>query len=132
MPARFPERIVCLTEETTETLYLLGEGDRVVGVSGYTVRPPEARKKPRVSSFLDANFERILELKLNGAPIRDEAIYRVTMNSFLATGGDNFTIFNQGTDSLGGDQDVDALEAYIAANSPLAPPATNRIANLTP
>jgi 5'-nucleotidase len=54
------------------------------------------------------------------------------MNSFLATGGDNFTVFNQGTDSLGGDQDVDALEAYIAANSPLAPPATNRIINLTP
>ena len=46
---RYPERIVCLTEETTETLYLLGEGDRVVGVSGYTVRPPEARQKPRVS-----------------------------------------------------------------------------------
>ena len=43
-------RIVCLTEETTETLYLLGEGDRVVGVSGYTVRPPEARQKPRISS----------------------------------------------------------------------------------
>ena len=44
----YPSRIVCLTEETTETLYLLGEGDRVVGVSGYTVRPPEARQKPRV------------------------------------------------------------------------------------
>ena len=40
----YPSRIVCLTEETTETLYLLGEGDRVVGVSGYTVRPPEARR----------------------------------------------------------------------------------------
>ncbi|MGE3190480.1 MAG: ABC transporter substrate-binding protein, partial [Vicinamibacterales bacterium] len=48
----YPSRIVCLTEETTETLYLLGEGDRVAGVSGYTVRPPEARQKPRVSSFL--------------------------------------------------------------------------------
>ena len=48
----FPQRIVCLTEETTETLYLLGEGDRVVGISGYTVRPPEARQKPKVSSFL--------------------------------------------------------------------------------
>lgn len=55
----YPRRIVCLTEETTETLYLLGEGDRVVGVSGYTVRPPEARKKPRVSSFLHARFEKI-------------------------------------------------------------------------
>ena len=54
-----PRRIVCLTEETTETLYLLGEGDRVVGVSGYTVRPPEARRKPRVSAFINANFEKI-------------------------------------------------------------------------
>ena len=57
--SRYPERIVCLTEETTETLYLLGEGDRVVGVSGYTVRPPEARKKPRISAYLNARFEKI-------------------------------------------------------------------------
>jgi iron complex transport system substrate-binding protein len=55
----FPKRIVCLTEETTETLYLLGEGDRVVGISGYTVRPPEARQKPKVSSFLHARYEKI-------------------------------------------------------------------------
>ena len=55
----FPNRIVCLTEETTETLYLLGEGDRVVGISGYTVRPPEARQKPKVSSFLHARYEKI-------------------------------------------------------------------------
>lgn len=55
----YPSRIVCLTEETTETLYLLGEGDRVVGVSGYTVRPPEARRKPRVSAFINARFEKI-------------------------------------------------------------------------
>ena len=55
----YPSRIVCLTEETTETLYLLGEGARVVGVSGYTVRPPEARQKPRVSAFLHARFDRI-------------------------------------------------------------------------
>ncbi len=59
----WPTRVVCLTEETTETLYLLGAGDRVVGVSGFTVRPPEARRKPRVSSFLDADFEKILGLK---------------------------------------------------------------------
>ena len=57
--AVYPRRIVCLTEETTETLYLLGEGDRVVGVSGYTVRPPEARKKPRVSAFIHARLEKI-------------------------------------------------------------------------
>jgi iron complex transport system substrate-binding protein len=59
----YPSRIVCLTEETTETLYMLGEGDRVVGVSGYTVRPPEARDKPRVSAFISARFEKIAALK---------------------------------------------------------------------
>jgi iron complex transport system substrate-binding protein len=59
----WPTRIVCLTEETTETLYLLGEGDRVVGVSGYTVRPPEARRKPRVSAFINARFDKIEALK---------------------------------------------------------------------
>lgn len=56
---QYPTRIVCLTEETTETLYLLGEGDRVVGVSGYTVRPPDARRKPRVSAFIHARFDKI-------------------------------------------------------------------------
>jgi len=60
---KYPSRIVCLTEETTETLYLLGEGDRVVGVSGYTVRPPEARQKPRVSAFINARFEKIEALR---------------------------------------------------------------------
>lgn len=59
---RYPRRIVCLTEEPTEVLYRVGAADRVVGVSGFTVRPPAARKKPLVSSFLDANFERILDL----------------------------------------------------------------------
>ena len=58
----YPERIVCLTEETTETLYLLGQGDRVVGVSGYTVRPPEARQKPKVSAFINARFDKIQTL----------------------------------------------------------------------
>ena len=60
---RYPERIVCLTEETTETLYLLGQGHRIVGVSGYTVRPPEARQKPRVSAFINANFDKIASLQ---------------------------------------------------------------------
>jgi iron complex transport system substrate-binding protein len=58
----YPRRIVCLTEETTEILYRIGAGDLVVGISGYTVRPKEARKKPRVSTFLDADFGKILEL----------------------------------------------------------------------
>ena len=58
----YPRRVVCLTEETTETLYRIGAGDLVVGVSGFTVRPPEARRKPRVSSFLSADIERIAAL----------------------------------------------------------------------
>jgi iron complex transport system substrate-binding protein len=59
----YPQRIICLTEETTETLYLLGQGDRIVGVSGYTARPPEARLKPRVSAFINAKFDKIEQLK---------------------------------------------------------------------
>jgi iron complex transport system substrate-binding protein len=61
--SHYPNRIVCLTEETTETLYLLGQGDRVVGVSGYTVRPPEARAKPKVSAFINARFDKIEALR---------------------------------------------------------------------
>jgi len=64
MPASFPTRIVCLTEETTETLYLLGEDRRIVGISGFTVRPPRARReKPRVSAFTSAKIDKIIELK---------------------------------------------------------------------
>jgi len=59
-----PRRIVCLTEETTETLYLLGEQDRIVGISGFTVRPPQARReKPKVSAFTSAKIDRIVALK---------------------------------------------------------------------
>jgi len=64
MKAKYPERIVCLTEETTETLYLLGEQDRIVGISGFTVRPPEARRdKPKVSAFTSAKTDRIVDLQ---------------------------------------------------------------------
>ena len=63
MEALLPSRIVCLTEETTETLYRIGEADRIVGISGFTVRPPQARKeKPRVSAFTSARIDRILAL----------------------------------------------------------------------
>src|SRR6201987_269611 len=59
-----PNRIVCLTEETVETLYLLGEEDRIVGISGYVVRPPRARReKPRVSAFPSADIPKILALE---------------------------------------------------------------------
>lgn len=61
---RGPQRIVCLTEEATEWLYLLGEEARIVGISGYTVRPRRAREeKPKVSAFLSAKIDRILELQ---------------------------------------------------------------------
>ncbi|MEX1993853.1 MAG: cobalamin-binding protein [Steroidobacteraceae bacterium] len=64
MPRDYPERIVCLTEETTETLYLLGEDARIVGISGFTVRPPQARReKPRVSAFTSAKIDRIVALQ---------------------------------------------------------------------
>ena len=74
--------------------------------------------------------QRIIDLKLNGEPIRDDAVYRVTMNSFLATGGDNFTVFAEGKDALGGPQDLDALEAYFAASANLAPPVPDRVRRL--
>src|SRR6516162_7824805 len=60
--SKYPSRIVCLTEETTETLYLLGQQDRIAGISGYTVRPPEARQKPKVSAFINAKFDKIESL----------------------------------------------------------------------
>ena len=60
----YPQRIVCLTEEPTEVLYALGEERRIVGISGFTVRPPRARReKPKVSAFLSAKFDEIIELK---------------------------------------------------------------------
>jgi iron complex transport system substrate-binding protein len=94
MPARFPERIVCLTEETTETLYLLGEQSRIVGVSGYTVRPPEARReKPRVSAFLSAKTDKILAL----APdlVLGFSDLQADIARDLAKAGLNVMIFNQ-------------------------------------
>ncbi|HEX2796662.1 MAG TPA: ABC transporter substrate-binding protein [Immundisolibacter sp.] len=64
MTDRYPRRIVCLTEETCETLYLLGQQERIVGISGFTVRPPQARKeKPKVAAFTSARLDKILALK---------------------------------------------------------------------
>src|SRR5262245_59711817 len=64
MSSDYHSRIVCLTEETTETLYLLGEQQRIVGISGFTVRPPQARKeKPKVSAFTSAKLDKIAALK---------------------------------------------------------------------
>lgn len=62
--AQYPQRIICLTEEGTEILYAINQQHRLVGISGFTRRPPHARKeKPKVSNFIDANFDAILELK---------------------------------------------------------------------
>jgi iron complex transport system substrate-binding protein len=94
MPARYPERIVCLTEETTETLYLLGEERRIVGISGYTVRPPRARReKPRISAFLSANGEKILELKPD--LVLGFSDLQADIARDLARAGLNVMLFNQ-------------------------------------
>lgn len=94
MPARYPERIVCLTEETTETLYLLGEERRIVGISGYTVRPPRARReKPRVSAFLSAKTDRILELEPD--LVLGFSDLQADISKDLVKAGLNVVIFNQ-------------------------------------
>jgi iron complex transport system substrate-binding protein len=94
MPARYPERIVCLTEETTETLYLLGEERRIVGISGYTVRPPRARReKPRVSAFLSAKTGKILELEPD--LVLGFSDLQADISRDLVKAGLNVLIFNQ-------------------------------------
>ena len=90
----YPTRIVCLTEETTETLYLLGEERRIVGISGYTVRPPRARReKPRVSAFLSARIDKILELKPD--LVLGFSDLQADIARDLAKAGLNIMIFNQ-------------------------------------
>src|SRR5262245_40821361 len=94
MRARYPERIVCLTEETTETLYLLGEERRIVGISGYTVRPARARReKPRVSAFLSARVDRILELEPD--LVLGFSDLQADIARELARAGLNIFVFNQ-------------------------------------
>ncbi len=93
MTSSYPSRIVCLTEETTETLYLLGEGDRVVGVSGYTVRPPEARHKPRVSAFISARFDKIEALEPD--LILAFSDLQADIAAELVRRGHNVVVFNQ-------------------------------------
>src|SRR3954462_5869726 len=89
----YPSRIVCLTEETTETLYLLGQGDRIVGVSGYTVRPPEARLKPKVSAFINAKFDKISSLKPDLVLAFSDL--QADLCAELARRGMNVVVFNQ-------------------------------------
>ena len=90
----FPQRIVCLTEEPTEWLYLLGEERRIVGISGYTVRPPQARlDKPRVSAFLSAKIDKIVALKPDC--VIGFSDLQADIASQLIRAGVQVTIFNQ-------------------------------------
>jgi len=93
--SRYPSRIVCLTEETTETLYLLGQGDRIVGVSGYTVRPPEARFKPKVSAFINAKFDKIQALRPDLVLAFSDL--QADLAAELVRRGVNVVVFNQRT-----------------------------------
>ena len=89
-----PQRIVCLTEETTEWLYLLGEARRIVGISGYTVRPRRAREeKPKVSAFLNAKIDRILELEPDC--VFGFSDLQADIASALIRHGVQVTVFNQ-------------------------------------
>jgi iron complex transport system substrate-binding protein len=89
-----PQRIVCLTEETTEWLYLLGQERRIVGISGYTVRPRRARdEKPRVSAFLSAKIEKIMELQPDC--VLGFSDLQADIASDLVKRGVQVTIFNQ-------------------------------------
>jgi iron complex transport system substrate-binding protein len=90
---KYPERIVCLTEETTEVLYLLGQGDRIVGVSGYTVRPPEARLKPKVSAFINAKFDKIEALEPDLVLAFSDL--QADLAAELVRRGVNVVVFNQ-------------------------------------
>lgn len=71
--------------------------------------------------------DRVSDITIDGVPVDPAATYRVTVNNFLAGGGDSFSVLTQGTDVTGGPIDLDAFTAYLAANSPVAPPPTNRI-----
>jgi iron complex transport system substrate-binding protein len=95
MAGRFPpSRIVCLTEETVETLYLLGEQDRIVGVSGYAVRPPQVRReKPRVSAFTSADIPKILALEPDLVLTFSDLQAEIAMN--LVKAGIEVHAFNQ-------------------------------------
>jgi iron complex transport system substrate-binding protein len=99
-----PQRIVCLTEETTEWLYLLGQEARIVGISGYTVRPPQARRdKPKVSAFLSAKIDKILALEPDC--VLGFSDLQADIAAALVRHGVQVTVFNQ--------RSVDAIFAML-------------------
>ena len=94
MADSYPQRIVCLTEETTETLYLLGEQHRIAGISGYTVRPARARReKPRVSAFTSARIGAIVDLKPD--LVLGFSDMQADIAAELIRQGQNVMVFNQ-------------------------------------
>jgi len=94
LPPKGPQRIVCLTEETTEWLYLLGQEHRIVGISGYTVRPKRARhEKPRISAFTSAKLDKILALQPDC--VLGFSDMQADIASSLIRAGVQVTIFNQ-------------------------------------
>lgn len=95
---------------------------------------PGARRILQVSSGFAYTWSasastgsKVSNITINGVPVDPNATYRVTVNSFLADGGDNFVALRLGTDRLGGAQDIDAQAAYLTANAPVAPPTLGRI-----
>ena len=97
----------------------------------------QQRADPDPAAVLDAALhartladpigDRVSNITINGVAVDPAATYRVTVNNFLAAGGDSFTALTQGTNVTGGPIDLDAFTAYLTANSPVAPPATDRI-----
>ncbi|MDP3702261.1 MAG: cobalamin-binding protein [Hylemonella sp.] len=119
-----PQRIVCLTEETTEWLYLLGEERRIVGISGYTVRPPRARQeKPRVSAFLSAKIDKILALQPDC--VFGFSDLQADIASALIRHGVQVTIFNQRSVA-----EIFSMMYQVAAMVGQAEPGLQRIAAL--
>jgi iron complex transport system substrate-binding protein len=116
-----PRRIVCLTEETTETLYLLGEQDRIVGISGFTSRPKEARLKPKVSAFTSAKIEKILELRPDLVIGFSDLQAQIAHD--LIRAGLNVVIFNQ--------RSVEEILATILTTARLVAAETNGLELVT-
>lgn len=119
-----PQRIVCLTEETTEWLYLLGQAHRIVGISGYTVRPPQARhEKPRVSAFLSAKIDKIMALKPDC--VFGFSDLQADIAAELIRQGVQVTVFNQRSVA-----EIFAMLFQVAAQVGQADTALKWIANL--
>ena len=98
--------------------------------AGFTYKYDGSGIAGGINTTADCDRVSISDIRLGATPIGAATSYRVAMNSFLATGGDGFTVFNEGTDQLGGEIDLDALVNYFMDNSPVGPGPQNRISLL--